>query len=201
MDRWRLPVVYGKMLKSQFVSNRDAAIWRTVSKNLEDKDVMGVFKRALEPRRAQSAMRTRRPLRGVSGPLKVAPLCINPSPCTRKCVLNPLYTMCIKPSPSPVRHAHTQTSQGGQWAAEGGPWDVNACTEDSAWDSGGGKSGQNDKNVDKMNKNLGILQNPADALITVPTPYPRYLTPTPSLSPTPSLAAPCLAPPPLAALP
>jgi len=100
MDRWRLPVVYGKMLKSQFVSNRDAAIWRTVSKNLEDKDVMGVFKRALEPRRAQSAMRTRRPLRGVSGPLKVAPLCINPSPCTRKCVLNPLYTMCIKPSTS-----------------------------------------------------------------------------------------------------
>ncbi|KAJ1432685.1 hypothetical protein B484DRAFT_24768 [Ochromonadaceae sp. CCMP2298] len=48
MERWRLPVLYMKLLRNQFLSNRDAAIWEKVSKNFDNRDIMAAIKNALE---------------------------------------------------------------------------------------------------------------------------------------------------------
>ncbi|KAJ1410497.1 hypothetical protein B484DRAFT_435827 [Ochromonadaceae sp. CCMP2298] len=47
-ERWRLPMIYMKMLHGRFLGNKDAAIWSKVSKNFKDEDVMVAVKKALE---------------------------------------------------------------------------------------------------------------------------------------------------------
>ncbi|KAJ1402315.1 hypothetical protein B484DRAFT_483758 [Ochromonadaceae sp. CCMP2298] len=48
MERWRLPMLYMKMLRGRFLGNKDAAVWSKVCKNFKDQDVMVAVKKALE---------------------------------------------------------------------------------------------------------------------------------------------------------
>mmetsp|Transcript_9347 Transcript_9347/g.20687 ORF Transcript_9347/g.20687 Transcript_9347/m.20687 type:complete len:608 (-) Transcript_9347:1117-2940(-) len=66
-ERWRLPMIYMKMLHGRFLGNKDAAIWSKVQKNFKDEDVMVAVKKALaEPLPPSLSTQSPSPLAGAS---------------------------------------------------------------------------------------------------------------------------------------
>ncbi|KAJ1432815.1 hypothetical protein B484DRAFT_21193 [Ochromonadaceae sp. CCMP2298] len=67
MERWRLPMLYMKMMRGRFLGNKDAAIWSKVQKNFKDEDVMVAVKKALaEPLPPSLSTQSPSPLAGAS---------------------------------------------------------------------------------------------------------------------------------------